>query len=260
MKRWIKVLGVLLAVLVIVIVAVLMSFGRIVKTGIQTVGPAVAGVVVNVREADVSVLSGSGSLRGLVVGNPEGYTSPSAMTAGEIRLELDPKTFLSDKLHVRLIRLQAPEITFEGVPSENNLIRILASVRDFTHRTKDAPVAGAEPPPRGRKMQVDEFLIADAMLHVQTSFTGPKPVSLHVEDLRLIGLGQGPDGITGPELAQRVLTELLGSTTNLVDEAFLKIGEDLKGALPPAINTLPDAGGALLKELPRLPSAGTGAP
>lgn len=260
MKKWIKALAVVLVLLVIGVVAALAFFGRIVKTAIQTVGPAVAHVSVKVREADISVLSGSGSLRGLVIGNPDGYTTPSAVSAGEIRLELESRTYLADKLHVRLIRLQAPEITFEGVPGENNLTRILANVREFTDRTKSPPASSAAPPPRGRKLQVDEFLITDAMLHVQTSFTGTEPLSLHVEDLRLTGLGLGPDGITGPELAQRVLTELLGSTTNLVDEAFIQIGEGVLRTRPPPPAPQPGAVDALLKELPASPQGNAGAP
>ncbi|MCB1125854.1 MAG: hypothetical protein KDM81_05120 [Verrucomicrobiae bacterium] len=258
MKKWLKILAVMLVLLVVLAGLAFAFFGRLVKAGIQTIGPAVAHVPVGVREADISLLSGAGALRGLLVGNPEGYTTSFAVSAGEIRVELDPRTLLSDKLHVRLIRFQTPEITYEGVPGENNLSRILSNIREFTDRTSggaggDSPV---EPPPRGRKLQVDEFLISDAMLHVSTPFTPAEPVSLHVEDLRLTHLGTGPDGITGPELAQRVLTELLGSTTNLVEEAFLQIGEHLEKTVPAATDPLPGAADSLLRGLPGLPPAG----
>lgn len=260
MKKWLKILAVLVGLLVVGVILAVVFFGRIVKAGIQTVGPAVTHVTVGVREVDISLLSGTGSLRGLLVGNPEGYATSFAVSADEIRVELDPKTLLSDRIHVRLIRFQTPEITYEGVPGENNLSRILGNIREFTDRTAGPPGSAVAPPPRGRKMQVDEFLITDAMLHVSTPFTSVEPVSLHVEDLRLTNLGTGPEGITGPELAQRVLTELLGSTTNLVDEAFLRIGEDVRKSPPAPTNALPEAADALLRGLSRRPADGAGAP
>lgn len=226
MKRLLKIGAVLLLLGGVAGGVLLGSLGKLVKTGVVRFGSAMTGVEVTLADASVSPFSGRGALRGLQVGNPEGYVSRSALEAGAIEVELEPRTLFQDKVVIHAIRIRQPEITFEGVPGENNLTRILAHVRDFQARTEgDATNRIARPSP-GRRLQIDEFLITGAQLRLQTPFTGEDPIMLEVEDLRLTHLGEGPAGITAAELGRRILTALLGSTTNQVSETFLRIGEE----------------------------------
>lgn len=239
MKRLLKLGGILLLLLLVGLGILILSLGRVVKAGIERLGPAIVQVDVTVADASLSLFSGSGWLRGCAVGNPDGYVSRSAFEASLISIDLAPRTLLDDKVHIRSIQIDHPEITFEGVPGENNLTRLLENVDAFRERTGGNPGSSnqvARPDP-GPRLQVDELRFTDGTLRIQTPFTGTEPILLDIEDLRLTDLGRDGQGITAGELVQRLLTELLGSTTNRVDDTFTKLGEQLLDAGRGAVTT-----------------------
>src|SRR6267143_6418065 len=113
-----------IAVLVLLVVAVGLSIyflGSIVKKGVETVGPQITGTEIKLDSATLSLLSGSGKLKGLLVGNPQGFKTPSAIKVGSVSVGVAPGSVLSGKVHVREVRVEAPEITFEGGLKGNNL-------------------------------------------------------------------------------------------------------------------------------------------
>lgn len=236
MKKWLVVLLVLLGVAAGAVAVWVFLQGPLLRRGLERVGSAVLGVPVRVREARLSLWSGQGVLRGLVVGNPEGYQAPEAFSVERVEVEVIPRSWWSGKVHLRRILIESPEVTFEGVPGENNLSRLRANLQAFLARTRRTDESRAGGPERGRPWQVDELSVRGAMLHVRTPWTGEQEVAVHVEDFRLTDLGRGPEGITGPELAARLLGELLGATSNRVDEALIEMGERIlkSGQLPAA--------------------------
>ena len=68
-------------------------------------------VQVKLDSVNLSLLSGSGKVQGLIVGNPEGFKTPQAISVGAASLALQPASLLADKIVVESINVQAPEIT-----------------------------------------------------------------------------------------------------------------------------------------------------
>jgi hypothetical protein len=68
-------------VVLIVLVALGIHFflDSAVKKGVETLGPKMTKVDVKLDSVSISLLSGSGKIKGLVVGNPEGYKTPHAI-------------------------------------------------------------------------------------------------------------------------------------------------------------------------------------
>ena len=121
---------VIILVVLAIIGAVVASvfLGDIVKKGVETVGPRITQVSIKVDEVRLTLLTGSASVKGLVVGNPAGYQTPQAISAGMISVGVNPLSVLSDKIVIRSIHVESPEITFEGGLSGNNLSTILDNV------------------------------------------------------------------------------------------------------------------------------------
>jgi len=158
-----------IVILLIALVVVGASLGKIVKVGIETVAPRITQTPVTVSSVDLSILSGSAGVNGLVVGNPTGYQSANAISMDKAAVSIAPGSLLSDKILVKSIVVQAPQITFEGNPfGANNLSQILANVKGAptTNSTTTGQTAagGAKP---AKKLEVDDFLIAGAKVHVQ---------------------------------------------------------------------------------------------
>ena len=110
------------------IVAVSLFLDSALKKGVETLGPQVTRVGVKLDGVNLSLLSGSGSIKGFVVANPEGYKTPNAISVGRASVSLSPSSLLSDKVIIKSIRVEAPEITYELGSGGNNLSQILANV------------------------------------------------------------------------------------------------------------------------------------
>ena len=120
-------LGLLVLIVVAVIVAGLF-LGKIVTAGVNTVGPKITQTPLTVDAVDVSLLAGSATVKNLVVGNPDGFKSPNAISVGLAAVSVSPLSVLSDKIVVKSVRVESPEITFEGSLSGNNLSKIMDNV------------------------------------------------------------------------------------------------------------------------------------
>lgn len=225
MKKILLKLAIVVVVLLIAaIVFAFLSLNRIVKKGVETVGSQVTKVSITLDSVDISVLSGQGTIKGMVIGNPEGYKTESAIRMGEATLQLAPKSLLSDKIVVNKINVVAPEITFEGSLKGSNLTKLLANVEEFTASlaSQGSRKGGGG---AGRKLQVDDFRITGAKVNLSMTMLGGKKMSVPLPDIHLENLGAGPEGITAGELIKQVLSVVVQSTTKEVTGALGKLGE-----------------------------------
>jgi hypothetical protein len=208
-KILIRLFLVLVILIVVGVVAVHLFLDGAIKRGVETVGPRLTKASVKLDSVNLVLLSGSGKLKGLVIGNPEGFKSPSAIGVGSTSLEIVPQSLLTDKVVVRSINLQAPEITFEtGLNvKENNLNKLLANLDETTGGGKE-PAAQPEAAKAAKKLQVDDFVVSGAKVHVRVTALGDRSATMPIPDIHLKQLGQGPEGITVAELTKVVLQEI----------------------------------------------------
>jgi hypothetical protein len=224
-------LGFVIVLVVLIVVAGIVAglfLGNIVKAGMETVGPKITQVPIKVDAVSLSIVTGSAKVEGLVVGNPEGYKTPQAISVGVAAIGVNPLSVLSDKIVVRSIEVREPEITFEGNPfSGNNLAKIRDNVNAATATsqkpsTNKTAQAGSKP---GTKLEVDDFLITGAKVHVSLTSLGGKEMTLPLPDIHLTNLGKGTDGITATELTRRVFDALTTATVKAVANAATSIGK-----------------------------------
>ena len=232
-KLIVRILIALVVVLILAVLAVGMFLDRAIKSGVETFGPKLTKVDIKLQSVRLSLLSGSGSIKGLVVGNPEGYKTPSAINIGVASLSLKPRSLLSDKIVVKSINVQAPEITFETDLRHNNLSKILANVQEATGGGTKEPGKPQEPSqPEGakpaKKLQVDDFVISGGKIRVSVTALGGKTATVPLPDIHLQNLGTGPEGITPAELAKKVIEEIEKGASQAAEGAVVDLG---KGAL-----------------------------
>jgi hypothetical protein len=231
MKKILWIIAIVLVVLVIVVgVGVGLFLGPIVKKGIEVVGPKITQVAITVDAVDLSLLTGSAKLKGLVVGNPEGYKTTNAISIGTVAVGVDPFSVLSDKIVVRSIHVESPEITFEGGLSGNNLSKIMDNVNGTAQTGGPVSTNSAGKPKPAKKIEVDDFLITGAKVHGTIVLFGGKEVTLpalSIPEIHLTDLGKGSDGLTPTELTRAVLSAITSATTKAVASAATDIGKDL---------------------------------
>ncbi len=257
LKKIILIAAILFVILVIAGVVVAGLFlDKIVKTGIETVAPAITQTTVKVDSVSISALSGSAGVKGMVIGNPEGFKSANAISIGKASVSVVPSSVLSDKIIIHSVEVREPEITFEGSPlGQNNLKKIMDNVNAMAGAAPpvntNAPVAKSSG--ASKKLQVDDFLIAGAKVHV---VIGGKELTLPLPDIHLTGLGAGPEGITPAALIKEVLGQVTTATIKAVVGSAADLGKGVenlgKEAVGGATKTVGDGVNKLSKGIGNL--------
>src|SRR5688572_15501877 len=222
------IVGILVAGVLLLVVAVALGFfflGGIVKKGVETVGPAITKTDVRLAGATISVFDGNGELKGLVVGNPEGFKTPEAIRMGSVALALEPKSVLAKKVIVRSVRVEGPEITYEAALGGSNIGKLLDNIKATASQEKTSPTTSTNTGAH-KAIQVDEFVITGAKVNVSASVLGGRTATLALPEIRLANLGQGPEGITPAELSVKVFSVLVEEVAKTVAKDAAKIGQE----------------------------------
>jgi uncharacterized protein involved in outer membrane biogenesis len=224
MKKWFLRIAIALVVLVILVALGIRFFlDSAIKKGVETVGPALTKVSIKLDGVNVSLLSGAGSIKGLEVGNPEGFRTPSAIKVGQASLSLKPSSVLSDKVIIHSVDVQGPEITYETNLKQSNIGKILANLDEVTGGgSKPKETAPKE---STKKLQVDDFRISGGKVSVSVTTLGGQAVTVPLPEIHLTGLGTGPEGITAAELTKRVLSEIEKSAAQVATSAVSDVGK-----------------------------------
>ena len=248
MKKLIKIVLILLVVLIIAAaLAIHFLLDGAVKKAVETLGPQITKVDVKLDSVSISILSGSGKIKGLVLGNPEGFKSKSSISLGKAGLGLKPASLLSDKIVVRSIVVEAPEITFEQSLKGNNLLTLKKNLGgDATAEKTQPKEQPKENSAAGKKLQVDDVLITGGKVHVTVSALGDKSATVSLPPIHFTNLGTGPDGITPAELSKRILSELIEGA---VKEGEKTVADLAKGAVIMGGNLGTNATGKIGKTL-----------
>ncbi len=226
MKKTILIgLTVLFALGFVAILFIASMLGSIIKKGVETVGPQVAKVPVRLGGASVSFASGQAALTGLLVGNPEGYKTPSSIEVGKMSVALKPLSVLSDKVVVESVILESPHLTFEGGISGNNLSKILQNIRSFAGSSAEA--SEKEQGAAGKKLEVGLIKVTGAKVSVSVSGMKGAPIELALPDIELRDLGKGSDGISSTDLISRVMEKVVAIAVKAATENVGNLGKGL---------------------------------
>jgi uncharacterized protein involved in outer membrane biogenesis len=227
MKKILLRLCIALVVLVVLVALGIHFFlDSAVKQGVETVGPKLTKVDVKLAGVHISLLSGSSKLTGLVLGNPDPYNkSPHSISVGTAALVVKPSSLFADKLVIQSFNLEAPEITFEGGLSGNNLSKILANLNEATSGgTNVANATPKEQKKANKKLEVDDFTISGAKLTANITDLN-KTITLPLPTIHLQNLGTGPDGITAAELTKKILSEIEKASLKEVASSTADLGK-----------------------------------
>jgi len=206
-------------VLVAVVILSVMSLNKIVKKGIETVGPEITKVSIQLDGVGLSPWSGRGSIKGLVLGNPEGYKAEYAIKLGQASVQLKPSSVLSDKIVVRSINIEGPEITLEGSGlKNNNLNKILENI--------DASLGTSSQSQSGKKLQIDELNISGGKIHLSLSVMGGRAITVPLPAIQLKNLGTSAEGVTPGEAIQKTISAVLTGSVKAAEVAIADLGKN----------------------------------
>ncbi len=245
-------LGAGVVVVVVVAAAVyflLTSLDAIVERAIERYGSEITGTAVRVASVDISLSSGRGTVRGLTVANPEGFSSDSTFSLEEITLQIDVDTVTSSPMVIDEITVRAPAVLFEvnqaGAANvdeiRKNAERYQPASRGDGEKGKEAEAGEEEEPLR---LVIRRFSIERGEIATDTTAAGGEEAEAKFPPLTLRNIG-GRRGATSDEIgkimvkavtrqaATAVASQQIGSylEKKIDEELGGEVGEAAKGLL-----------------------------
>ena len=232
-----KVLTVSLILFLLVLVAIVMmvnSFGgKLIQKVVNVSGPAALGVPVSLEKADFHLLRGNVFLKGLKVGNPEGFKTDNLFELDSLEVDLDTRALLSGVVHIRKIIVDAPKITYERGLTSSNLSDLLDSL-EAKPGAEEKPSDETEAESTSKedtakesstKVLIDELAITGARLKVSLTVAQGLSAPVPLPPIILKDIGKESNGVTFMEVIRMVLRAIVGSVTGVLKGSAALVGD-----------------------------------
>ncbi|MGR3177350.1 MAG: AsmA family protein [Candidatus Anammoxibacter sp.] len=197
MRKYIKIGGIAAAVLVLIAVVFISFFlDKTIKMAVETVGSGITKTQITLESVKLSIFSGSGELKGLVVGNPEGFNTPEAISMGHVKLDLSILSLFSDTIIIEEILVDGAEITYEASIKGSNFKTIMDNVESTVGGTtedeheQDIPEKDDSPKSAAKKMQINKLVFKNGKIHVSSKMFKGKVVTIPLPSIELYDIGK----------------------------------------------------------------------
>lgn len=200
---------VILAIIVIVILGglyfLISNIDAIVKAGIEKYGSRATGTSVSVSSVKIHLKEGEGSISGLSIGNPSGYSSRDAFNLKDITVAIDTGSITKDPVVIDKIAVLAPRVTYEVNESGKANIN---EIKSNLERYRGSEPASEEKAEEGKKILIRNLVIEGAGVDVLVAALPDETMSAKIPKIQLTNVG-GEGGATPREIALQVLKPLL---------------------------------------------------
>jgi uncharacterized protein involved in outer membrane biogenesis len=218
MKKLLIALGVVVGLLVVAFVVLSFFLGSIVTAGVNKYGPQITQTKFQLQGAHISPLNGAGTLSGLVIGNPKGWSENNLCALGKIHVEVKPFSILGDHVVVDVVDIDAPEFNYETKLIASNVNDLLKNIEQSVGGGKETkPEKGGKP----IKFEVKKFRMTNGKVRLGV---GGAAMSLPMPTVELTDLGTREGGVTADQLAYAVMRSVTASVVSASTQALSKVG------------------------------------
>lgn len=207
MKLVLKVMVAAIILIVAIPVYFVFTADSTIRSAVEEFGPDVLGVPVKLESATLSIKDAGLMLDGLVISNPDGYSSPHSVSVGKIDVALDPMSLMSDTVQINRILIDQPDLIWEVAKGGSNF----QAIQD--HLEAKFPTSGDEQESEGPKAIIDEFVLSGANVSV-VGLPLQKDVSVSLGEIRLTNIGAEENGATYADIAKEVTGALMPAITS----------------------------------------------
>ncbi len=217
-KMLVKILAAVVLLGVIGLVVLALSFNSLVRGAVVTVGPQVTKSSFALEKFSLSPFSGRGEIRGLVIGNPEGFKTPSAFELGSVKIKLQPGSLFSDCIVIDEIFVDAPVVTYEQGLTGTNIGALLKNVEAFTGgpaqpEPKEEKPAADKP---GKKILIKRFVVEGAKVRFSAVIMGGAAATVPMARVELTDIGKETEGASVQETVKKIANAIGGAIMNTV--------------------------------------------
>ena len=213
MKKLLSVAAVILGVLIVGLIVLSYTIDGIVKSNIESTGSKMLNTPVEVDDVGISIFDGTGTIDGISIHNPEGFSDNPAVKLQQISMTIDLSTLLSDTVVIKDIKINSPELYFEQKVNGNNL----NTLRDNLGGTS----------PSGSNLVVDHLLVENGLVELSADLGGEETTAkAEFERFELTGIGR-KNGNTMDQTMRQILEPILAKAVQVaIQEGLLELAKD----------------------------------
>mgnify|MGYP006288808383 CR=1 FL=1 len=240
MKKFVKLI-IVLVVLILIAGGIFFLFGlnAVVRTGVEQGGSHFLKTGVTLKEVNLSPFSGRGTLKGLQIKNPEGFTEGNAFTLDHVNVELEPGSLFSDKIVINELVIDGPVITYDRALTKSNIGQLKKNVEALAGAEEKAPPEEKPEKKEGKQVALKHFVLENGKVRLTSNLVRGKAVTLSLPRIELNDIGTGDKKATAAEVVNQVYSAVLAAVVKAVNQsgAVLKAGgETLKNITEQAGN------------------------
>lgn len=219
MKRLLVGAGALVGICILAVVAVSFFLGSIVTRGVNGYAPRLTNTKVELASASISPFSGSGTLRGFMIGNPEGWSDANLASLGRVHLSVVPSSIFGDHVIVNDIDVDAPEFSYETKVVSSNVNDLLRNIEQASGGgTAPRAVAKNGKPVR---IEVRHFRVREGVVRLGA---GKAAVRIPLPTIELSDIGTKENGVTPDQLATTVMKTVTADIVRATTQAAGRVG------------------------------------
>ena len=205
MKPVFQVLFGLIAIATIGALILSFSIDGIVKSNIESTTSQMLSTSVEVNDVALSILDGSGTIEGLTIHNPEGFSDNPAAKLQQISMQVDLYSLLSDTIVVKELQVQRPELYYEQKISGSNLNALTDNLSGGSSS--------------GTSLIVDHLLVENGRVTLTSEIGEDKTVKGNFSTIEITGIGR-----SGNNTMEQTIKEILDPILKEAAEEAIKQG------------------------------------
>lgn len=222
MKKLYIVLGILAVLALGTYICLNFFLGSVVTAGVNRFAPMLTQTKVELKSANISPFSGKGTLNGLVVGNPKGWSDANLCSLGKVHLDVVPFSILGDHVVINEIEIDAPEFNYETKIIASNVADLLKNIESVMGSAKTGAAQPTAKNGQPIKFEVKKFRLTNGKVRLGLAGTG---MTLPMPPIELTDLGTKEGGITPDQLVFAVMKSVTASVVTATAQAAGQLGK-----------------------------------
>lgn len=216
MKRAVRIVGWGVLVLVgVSLLAVNFFAGSIITGGVRSVAPQILKVPVELDGASARLLRGKVGIRGLAIGNPQGFKTDFAFKLATFDLAMSVPSVFTDRIRIDEVLIDGPEISYELSLHGSNLGALMKALEPDGAAAGGQPAAG-EKPRTQKRVEIGLVRVTNAKIKLSGTALQGNALTLPLPTVELKDIGKDKDGSTVADALSRVLTAVVSSVGTTV--------------------------------------------
>ncbi len=223
--------GLVVAIVLVVAGAMYLVFQNadgIVKGIIEEVGTEMTGSRVSVGDVKLRLADGSGTITGLQIANPEGFSKANIFEIDKITLGIDPGSLTGPVYILNEIEIDGARVLAEQNMSGTNVEVMKKNIEQAADRVTAQlgldSGAEVEETTDDVRLMVSKFRFVNSSARLVTEQFGEH--ELTVPGINLSNLGTKEKGLTPEELATEAVSALVKQVQKAVSDKVKELAED----------------------------------